>query len=167
MSVQVVADRIMALFVATKSRPNHALDERQLRFNVYNKLNPKELTEVDQAIDSLTAQGFITTDTRMGMFCLILTEQGYDHIYPLNPQEATDRISLSILAVFARQHARPNHALDYKTLRFGIFDKLPPKEHDLAPAAIEQLITQGLVTEEDRYGKCLVLTEKGYNGLYE
>lgn len=72
---------ILKRFADTQSRVGHCIDERWIIQQLLQSLNPKERLEVDATIDALVAEGLITTDQRMSMTVLVLTQAGFDAIY--------------------------------------------------------------------------------------
>jgi len=76
-----IGDMILNGFAKQNSKPNHVLDQRWINFSLADKLNPREVELLDDSIEDLKTKAFITTDNRNGMFCLVLTEKGFNHIY--------------------------------------------------------------------------------------
>ena len=72
---------ILKRFANTQSRVGHYIDERWIIHTLVQSLNPREKLEVNSAIDALVADGLITTDNRMSMTVLVLTQVGFDAIY--------------------------------------------------------------------------------------
>lgn len=165
MDVQEIADRIMAYMAQQNARPNHAFGVRQQLYNnLFSRANPREQDLIVPAINSLVEKRYVTIEDRHGE-SLVLTEQGYAQLYPLD-DEAKEHLGKLIMNQFEKQHSRPNHILDYRNLRSTIIDKLNPAEKELWPEAIADLVAKGWIQEEDRNGPCLVLTEEGYDTLY-
>jgi hypothetical protein len=76
-----IEQMILSAFAKQNSKPNHILDQRWITFNLMNKLNPREVDLVDESIEDLKTKEFITTENRNGMFCLVLTDRGFEYIY--------------------------------------------------------------------------------------
>jgi len=164
MTTKEVADKIMNHMAKQNAKPNHAFGVHQLNIGLFSRANPKEQDLIIPAIESLVQQQFVTIEDRHGS-SLVLTQHGYEQLYPVNAG-TNEKLGKMIMDWFAKQHSRPNHTLDFRNLQFTIIDKLNPKEREMLPDAIEALVAEGLITEEDRNGECLVLTQKGYDTLY-
>jgi predicted transcriptional regulator len=131
------------------------------------QLNPKEQILVNEAINELVQQGLVTTDNRNGTFCVVLTEKGFDHIYPIKENEVINKIGSAILFQFAKLNSKVNHIIDERWIHHNLMKTLNPKEQILVNEAINELVQQGLVTKDNRNGAfCVVLTEKGFNEIY-
>jgi len=77
-----VAGIILGTFKKSNSEVDHVLDQRWIETRLKPNLNPKERNSVNSAIDFLKdTKGYIKTEERSGMFCLVLTQAGFDHIY--------------------------------------------------------------------------------------
>ena len=76
-----IRESILKRFADTQARVGHCIDERWILHNLLPTLNPKERLEVNATIDALVADGLITTDNRMSMDVLVLTQGGFDAIY--------------------------------------------------------------------------------------
>lgn len=167
MNTQEIAQLFLANFHRTNSKPNHIIDERWIRHTLMGQLNPKEQALVNDAINELVEQGFVTTDNRNGAFCVVLTEKGYDHIYPINENEVIEKIGSAILFQFAKLNSKPNHIIEERWFQHNLIKTLNPKEQDFVNPAIDKLIKRGVVTTDNRNGMfCVVLTEKGFNEIY-
>lgn len=164
MTTQDIADKIMQHMAQRNAKPNHAFVIYQLYNTLFSKANPKEQDLVQPAIASLVAKHYVTIEDRHGD-SLILTQLGYEQLYTLD-SDAKDRIGKLIMSQFAKQNSRPNHILDFRNIQATIINKLNPKELEVLPDAIDYLTTEGLITQENRHGECLVLTQKGFDTLY-
>lgn len=81
-----LAEFIFDLFRKAKSRAGHIIMMRTFRFNVQDKLNPKEQENIIDIANRLISSGYITyEDATRGIECLRLTEKGYEYIYSENP----------------------------------------------------------------------------------
>jgi hypothetical protein len=160
-----IASIIMERFRMSNSRPNHTIDQRWLRFNLTDKLNPKEQELVNSAITDLVAYGKIAIDNRNGL-CLVLTQQGFEEIYPIADDSTKEKIRNMILTGFAKLNSKPNQILDSRWINFNLRSKLNLREMDLLEIWIDDMEKDGFITIEDRQGFCLVLTEKGFNEIY-
>ena len=162
-----IAQLFLANFHRTNSKPNHIIDERWIRHTLMEQLNPKEQTLVNDAINELVEQGLVTTDNRNGAFCVVLTEKGFYHLYPINENEAIEKIGSAILFQFAKLNSKPNHIIDERWFQHNLMKTLNPKEQDLVNSAIDKLVERGVITTDKRNGTfCVVLTEKGFNEIY-
>lgn len=166
MDSQELAERLMGLFRKMNAKPTHMLDMRQMNASLLSKLNPKEQDLLEPAIAYLIDHQFVELGEWMNQTSLILTQIGYDYLYPLDEAEAIKRIGAAILGLFEKAQARVGHGVPLRTIQFNLVDKLNPKERNLAPAAIQRLMDEGLVTEQDGNLPSLVLTAEGYDRLY-
>ena len=165
MTQKEIADLILKQFAETNSKPNHIIQERWINQVLLRKLNPKEQNLLNPAINDLVNEGLITTEDRRG-FCLVLTEKGFDTIYPIDENEVIENIGNTIMQQFANTNSKVNHIIDYRWINFTLSKGLNPKEKDLIENAIEKLVKDGLITTEDRHGFCMVLTQKGFDAIY-
>jgi predicted transcriptional regulator len=165
MTQKEIANEIMNEFARTNSKPNHVIQQRWFTQVLARKLNPKEQELVNPAIQDLINSGLATSEDRHG-WCLVLTEQGFDEIYPINETETVNKIAQKILNRFAETNSRVNHTVDFKWINFNLLKDLNPKEAALVDAAIQKLVTDGLITTEDRHGWCMVLTQQGFDTIY-
>ncbi|GHT68678.1 hypothetical protein AGMMS50239_34260 [Bacteroidia bacterium] len=165
MTQQEIANEIMNEFARTNSKPNHIIQERWFNHVLAQKLNPKEQELINPAINDLIDAGLATTDNKVG-FCLVLTEKGFDKIYPIDESKTVEKLCKKILGQFARTNSRVNHTIDSKWINSTLLNGLNPKEVVLVDAAIEKLVADELITIEDRHGWCMVLTQKGFDTIY-
>lgn len=78
-----------------------------------------------------------------------------------------NELAQCIMSRFKEINARVDHIIDHRWLQFNFIPSLNPKEQDLVKAAVELLISMGLITQENRAGMyCLVLTKKGFESIY-
>lgn len=166
MTQQEIANEIMNEFARTNSKPNHIIHQRWFTQVLVQKLNPKEQELIDPAIQDLINAGLATSEDRHG-WCLVLTEQGFDKIYPIEETITINEITQKIMSRFAETNSRVNHTVDSKWIDFNLRKELNPKEDALVDTAIEKLVTDGLITVEDRHGWCMVLTQKGFETIYK
>jgi hypothetical protein len=165
MTQQEIASVIMSEFARTNSKPNHIIQERWFTQVLSRRLNPKEQELINPAINDLVNAGLATTDDRHG-FCLVLTEKGFDEIYPIDETKTVEKLCQKILNRFAATNSRVNHTVDYKWINFNLLKELNPKESALVDQAIQKLVEDELITVEDRHGWCMVLTQKGFDTIY-
>ena len=157
----------MAEFEKQNSKVGHVLMIKNLRFGLFQKLNPKQEVEALKAIDSLIEKRFITLEGRStSSECLKLTELGYNSLY--QNSKNTDNIQSMILEAFEKQKSKAGHILMLKNLNIGLFQKLNPVEKELVNDAIGKLIEKGFIKYEDGSSglECLRLTELGFENLY-
>ncbi len=159
-----IANLIMNQFVETNSKPKHVIQERWINQVLLRQLNAKEQNLINPAINDLVNDGLIKTDDRSG-FCLVLTEKGFDAIYPINEDEVIERIGSIIMQQFADTNSKVNHVVDYRWINFNLSKWLNPKENALIERAIERLVENDLITTEDRHVFCMVLTQKGFDSF--
>ena len=156
----------MGLFRAMNAKPTHMLNMRQMNTSLLSKLNPKEQDLLEPAIAYLLDHRLVELGEWMNQPSLVLTQTGYDYIYLLDEAGAVARISAGILTLFEKARARAGHGLPLRTIQFNLFDKLNPKERSLTSAAIQLLLDEELVTEQEGSLPSLVLTAAGYDKLY-
>lgn len=167
MTKDQIASTIMNRFRSTKCKPNHTVDQRWLNINLVHKLNPKEQELYELAVADLISDGLVTTDDRLTGPCLVLTEKGFDEIYPIDERVVKDKIRNEILNRFRKQNSRPNHVIDQRWISHNLLSGLNPKELDYVDGVIKNLVDDELITTADRNGFCLVLTQKGFDTIYE
>jgi len=72
-----------------------------------------------------------------------------------------------IMAEFEKTNSKPTHILMMRSLNFGLFKNLNPKQRQEADVAIQSLIDKQYVTYENGGGSdCLRLTDLGFSQLY-
>ncbi|MFZ4863967.1 hypothetical protein ACL9RF_17480 [Sphingobacterium sp. Mn56C] len=73
-----------------------------------------------------------------------------------------------IMAEFEKTNSKPTHILMMRSLNFGLFKNLNPKQRQEADIAIQSLIEKQYVTYENGSGSdCLRLTDLGFAQLYK
>ena len=165
MTQEDIANIILRQFEETNSKPNHVIQERWINQILSRQLNPKEQDLLNPAISDLVNEGLITTEDRRG-FCLVLTEKGFDTIYPIDENKVIEDIGATIMKQFANTNSKVNHTVDFRWINFTLSKGLNPKENALIEKAIEKLVENDLITTEDRHGFCMVLTQKGFDAIY-
>lgn len=165
MTQKDIANLILEQFAKTNSKPNHIIQERWINQVLLRQLNPKEQALLNPAISDLVNEGLITTEDRRG-FCLVLTEKGFDTIYPIDENKVIEDIGETIMKQFASTNSKVNYTVDFRWINFTLSKGLNPKENALIENAIERLVANGLITTEDRHGFCMVLTQKGFDAIY-
>lgn len=157
---------ILTQFKKLNSKPNHTLPMRWVRFEFMAKLTPKEQALVIPAIDSLVHKGLITETTQMGG-CLVLTQKGFDTIFPLDPEAAIRRVKELILDGFNKRQSKVGHSLDQRWISQVLLPQLTPREVDVLDQVAEILVEEKLMTVEDRgSGVLFFLTQKGFDAIY-
>lgn len=158
-------DLILQQFEKQNSKAGHILMMRNLQFGLFQKLNPKEQTEAENAIKSLIGKGYIVyEDGKSGSECIRLTDTGFNKLYK-NSMSVLDIENL-ILKAFEKQNSIAGHILMIKNLNFGLLQDFNPIEKELFKPAVNNLISKELITYESGSPECLRLTEKGYETLY-
>ncbi|AZA88689.1 hypothetical protein EG349_18885 [Chryseobacterium shandongense] len=165
MTQQEIANEIMNEFARTNSKPNHVIQQRWFTQVLSRKLNPKERELINPAIQDLINTGLATSEDRHG-WCLVLTEQGFEEIYPIDETRTINEIARKIIKHFSETNSQVNHTVDSKWINFNLRKGLNPKEDALVDTAIQKLVSDGFITIEDRHGWCMVLTQKGFDTLY-
>lgn len=72
-----------------------------------------------------------------------------------------------IFDAFRRFNCKTNEIIMMRTIRFGVIDKLNPKEKEIFFTVFNGLIFTGYFTYEQTSPECIRLTEKGYDYIYE
>lgn len=72
-----------------------------------------------------------------------------------------------IFDAFRKTQCRAGHIVMMRNIRFGIIDKLNPKEKDIFHTVLNGLIFTGYFTYEKDGSESLRLTEKGYDYIYD
>ena len=158
-------DFILSIFEKRDSKVGHPVMMRELAYNYFSNLNPKQQDQAYEAINSLIDKGFIThEDQNKNMECLRLTQLGYDNLYQ-NSRDVSD-IEKMIMREFEKQNSRPGNVLAIKNLNFGLVQNLNPLEIERFEPAINNLIDKELITYEKNGLECIRLTERGYETLY-
>lgn len=75
-----IAELIFDKFRQTKSKVNHVVPIRTIRFGLIDKLNPKEQELFDKVFIGLQALDYFTYE-KGGLESIRLTQKGYDYIY--------------------------------------------------------------------------------------
>ncbi len=60
---------------------NSVLDERWIEAAFKKQLNTTELELLEDSINLLASKGLIKIEKRIGLICLVLTQEGYDKIF--------------------------------------------------------------------------------------
>jgi len=155
---------IKQAFKVDNSKPNHAFDERWLKREILEKLNPKEQELVNPAIDNLVKEGFITIEDRRGN-CMVLTQKGYEELYPIDREKVINKIGVAILTRFAEQKSRVGHIIDERWINHNLIKKLNPREIELINDAINNIVNEGFATANNNPFS-LALTKKGFEHIY-
>jgi hypothetical protein len=162
---QNMEELILQQFEKQNSKAGHILMMRNLQFGLFQKLNPKQQAEAENAINSLIEKGYIVyEDGKSGPECIRLTDIGFNQLYK-NSKSIVDIENL-IMKEFEKQHSKAGHILMMKNLNFGLLQNFNPIEKDLFEPAVNNLISKELITYESGSPECLRLTEKGYETLY-
>lgn len=165
MTKDEIASFILDRFRTTNSKPNHVIEQKWLNFNLIDKLNPKQQLQYEPAVADLVSEELITIEDRFGP-CLVLTQKGFDKIYPVDKDFIKNKIKDKVLDGFRRQNSKPNHSLDQRWINHSLLNELNPKEIAFVDDVIKDLVEDELITTADRFGFCLVLTEKGFDKIY-
>lgn len=166
MNTSEIAKHILSAFERLNTKADGVLTDVWMYHNIYLKLNPKEQDLYESAIGQLVSEGFCKQEKRAAAECLVLTESGFDAIYPTNIDAAKKKIRLLLMGQFEKLRSRPNHVIQMNMAN-NLFRNLNPKEQQVLNVAIGEMVDDGLILFEDRSGmQCFVLTEKGYETLY-
>ncbi|MBB6239665.1 hypothetical protein HDC90_004323 [Pedobacter sp. AK013] len=167
MSLEKLNARILERFRETKSRPNGILPERWLTQVLLPSLNPKEQTLINDSIKDLVGKDYIVEENKAIGYCLVLTENGYKHIYPINEVQTKQKIKDAINTQFRSQNSKPNHVIQDRWINQVLMQSLNPREQEYLGIAIDEMIEDKSITCENRSGmNCLVLSQAGFDSLY-
>ncbi|MDR2478871.1 MAG: hypothetical protein LBD48_06105 [Treponema sp.] len=166
MDVNELARCIMSRFKEINAKVDHVIDQRWLQFNFMPSLNPKEQDLVKEAIELLISMGFITGEYRVGMYCLVLTQKGFESIYNFDKKEILRKIRNDIMAQFVRNKSRVGHTLEQRWIQLTYMFTLNPVEKDCVNDAIHSLEADGLITIKNGPMSLLILTQKGFEAIY-
>lgn len=72
-------------------------------------------------------------------------------------------LSELIFDKFRNTNCRAGHIVMMRSIRFGLIDKLNPKEKDIFFIVFNGLIFTGYFSYENQSPECIRLTEKGYD----
>lgn len=105
-------------------------------------------------------------DGKNGLECFRLTESGYNKLY--SNTKTVNEIENLILKQFEKQNLRSGDILMIRSLNFGVFLTLNPKEKEIVNDAINSLIQKSYITYENgtNGSECLRLTELGFEKIY-
>lgn len=76
------------------------------------------------------------------------------------------KIKSMIMSQFVANKAGVDHSIDMRWVNQNITPKVGPQHAAKVRQAVDELETEGLINVEDRMVVTLVLTQKGYNSLY-
>jgi hypothetical protein len=161
--MEKIRNLIIERFRTQNSRPNHIIDSWAISNNILSELNPKEKDQFDNTAKEMVEEGLITEDNRGG-YCLVLTQQGYDYIFPIDEDEAIEKIGNLILNKFRESKAKTGYLLDEWWYAQTLTKELNPKESDLRKKAVDKLTDDGYTTFVENRG--ITLTEKGFDEIY-
>ncbi|ABG58447.1 hypothetical protein [Cytophaga hutchinsonii] len=154
---------ILERFKKQKSKPNHVIDQGVISHAIFPKLNPKEQDSFNDTLKEMYDEGLILTEQRTGAFCIVLTEKGYDTIYPINEKDAIEKIGKSIMNRFLDTNSRVGHIIDNRWLNYGLTEDLNPKEIDLIDKSISNLIKKEFIVASQNG---ISLAQKGFDNIY-
>jgi len=78
---QELAELFLDMFKRLNCRPGQGFMERNLRFQLIDKLNPVEKDTFNEVFDELYANGYFEVDSSNDILFFKLTQKGYDYIY--------------------------------------------------------------------------------------
>ena len=73
-----VTQDILKFFAKSNARAGHAFNVKGFSFGAMNNYSPKEKDSIEEAMKQLVSEGFVEEKGRQHL----LTQKGYDHIYP-------------------------------------------------------------------------------------
>ena len=121
--------------------------------------NPKEKNVYPEVLEELVNEGIFEHKNEK----YVITEKGFDHIYPETIDMAVEQVKSDILECFRKTHSEIGHPLNEKIFDHQYRSQYNPKQKKAIGRAINKLIVEGLI--EKKNGK-IVLTEKGFNVIY-
>jgi predicted transcriptional regulator len=166
MDVNELARCIMGLFNKINAKVDQVVDQRWLELKFLPSLNPKERGLVKNAIELLISQGFITQANRAGMYCLVLTQKGFESIYNFDKNKILQKIRKGIMAQFARNKSHAGHTLEQGWILSTYMPTLNPVEKDCVNNAISSLVKDGFIIIRNGPTPLLELTPKGFDQIY-
>jgi hypothetical protein len=165
MTKEEIKDHIKLEFFKRLSDINHQIDGRWFNTDIYPKLNPKQKEFVEPAVEELVKEGFVTIGDKR-ILTLILTEQGFEELYPESEESIIGKLQKTILKEFERTNSKVNYVLQGKYFNLTLNPYLNPKERKLVDTAINDMIEQKLVAVNQKSGGGLVLLHAGFDILY-
>ena len=72
-----------------------------------------------------------------------------------------------IFDTFRASNCKTNQIVMMRSIRFGVIDKLNPKEKEIFFTVLNGLIFTGYYTYQENSAECIRLTEKGYDYIYD
>ena len=150
------------LFRNAKCRAGHMVPFNQVR-SFKDKLNPLEQETLNQLINDLFTDGFITetpNDGRPQGF--VLTEMGYNKIYKVR---SDTQLENEIMNRFPH-NCRVRDIIRMPSLWIDLKENLNPKEYDKMTNIIENLINKEYISYEKSPFECLRLEQNGFDYIY-
>ena len=166
MNVNEIADYFMNHFKKMNSKVDHVIDYRWINFHFADRLNPKEKLLINDAVMLLKERGSITVENRAGMLCLVLTQQGFEEIYPDNKIKIINKIRYDIMNKFAINRSQVGDGLDQRWIELTYMMTLNPVEKKYVGEAVKSLHDDGLVVIQMSAIPVLLLTQKGFEEIY-
>jgi hypothetical protein len=91
-----------------------------------------------------------------------------DLLYHKENEMDVNGIANCLMSRFRETNSKVNHVIDQRWIQFQFASNLNPKEQDLINDAAKLLQNEGFITIENRMGMpCLVLTQKGFDAIYD
>lgn len=115
-------------------------------------LTPPVKSEIENAINSLIEQGFLSHDGR-------LTQKGFNELFPSNLPHVKNKL----LNELKSQRLEAGHVVDQRSLLHNLIIKMNKQEAEDLDVVLNQLITDGFLEES---GGQFKLTDSGYKKLY-
>ena len=158
----MMEEKIFDLFRQAKCKVGHIVPMRNI-MGLMQTLNPVEQQQLENVLQRLESQGYFTYEADGGK-CLRLTQKGYDHIY--KPCSMTDsELEEKIFDLFRQAKCKVGHIVPMRNI-MGLMQTLNPVEQQQLENVLQRLESQGYFTYEADGGKCLRLTQKGYESIY-
>ncbi|WP_295667308.1 hypothetical protein [uncultured Mucilaginibacter sp.] len=166
-SIEEIETDIMTMFATTNSKPGHVLSHRQLSAYIRDNLNPREQSLVDPAIDQLIERGYISVKNIRGADNLALTDTGYEFIYPIDNEDTISNIQERIMGQFRRLNYRVNNMIQMRWITQNLIPSLNQREREMVAEALQGLENLEYITYENRTVEGIVLTEQGFDYIYQ
>jgi predicted transcriptional regulator len=165
---QKIRDAILGEFRETSASAGHCImADTYILHRLKPSLNPKEENEIPSTISDLASEGLIKMEKRNGLNAFVLTERGFDYIYPTDAASARTKIRQSVKDLFASMRAKVDDCIPSRAFDINIVQSLNPKEKKEIDSALGEMADEDIIRIENRSGlPVIVLTKKGFESIY-
>lgn len=131
------------------------------------KLNPKEEDQIYPTIDALNKEELISVENQAGTVAWVLTQRGFDTIYPTDPDVAKAKIKEKIVNQFRSISARVGHCIDERWIIQKLIPSLNPKEQNEIDSTLREMEREGLITIGKKSEMMTIaLAQHGFDTIY-